>query len=580
MLILACLFIPIQAQFDVSRFDLNKVYHGEYPPLNAILSEISEAQVIDYEVRWETDLTDEVDIIHSYKFLKTNQDLLAFETYHELLLSEPFLASLRDDFKLNVDAKAILFQDMLSLVDGRAWEGFFFREGDHWYFIRKVFFDDIEAWKVTVDGSGKILSIDYSSEMEVSLPEDSGEREMSDFSKYQADSIVARVDEERMQKFIEDKLTFSQEIVELPKAVIVPVSSAQIFSLKYSFSEIKEDEEYGEYNSSSTYDYPVLVVGEKVMFFYDMNQLISSELFKESLKSNFSLSDDGHVLLFEKLLDELTEFNLREKASFNQYNSWFFVREERFDNLAGFRVETDENGLPVAIYYSDNLGVEVPEDVFDESSVDWGFTLIDPLSSSVEITEGMSLPFGVAFNDMAASKIGAWVMVNYQDEMASMYASTEMQSPYYGEVPGEIMTVGKHSVDIYLMKPGMNTETALGKITLDINVIPFDDGGVIWSLDMEEPAHSELISQPGVSIPVKLIINSDDANRLGVNLVIRFNGQDVGGGNAPHLVSPFETQIPGEAMTLGKHKVEFLLVPPGEKREGVLASTELVIEVK
>jgi hypothetical protein len=578
-LILTCLLTSIQAQNKVSRFDLNKVYKGEYPALNAILPQISDAQVMDYGVRWETDLTAEVDVSRGYKFLKTNNDLLAFETYHALLLSDPFKASLRDDFKLNTSEKARLFQDMLSLADGRFWDGFFFREGDHWYFIRKVFFDEIEAWKVTVDNHGSILSIDYNSEMEVVIPEDFGEKEMSEVGAYLADPNISQVDEVKIQKLIEDKLTFSREIDEIPASAIAPVSSAQIFILKYALSEVIIDEEYGEYNSTSTYEYPVLVLDQEVHFFYDRNQLVTSELFKESIKSSFFLSEDRQALLFEAFLDQLTAFEPGEKASFNQYNSWFFVREERFGNPAGFRVETDEKGSPVSIYYSDNLGVAPPEEVFDESAIDWGFALIDPMNAALEITEGMAVPFGVAFNDVAASKMGAWIMVGYQGEMSGMYAGTEMQSPYYGEVTGEIMTVGKHIIDFYLMRPGMDTETALDKISLDITVLPFDDSGITWFMAMDEPKQDCLTIAAGESIPVILSFNAEDANRLGVNLIIRFNGNDVGGSHAPHLSSPFETQIPGDAMTTGKHKVEFLLMTPGGSGQKVLSSVELNMDV-
>lgn len=568
------------AQNNDIRFELSKVYEGGYPAINGVVEKIADAQVIEYGVRWQADFSSEIDIHRNYMFLKTDSELLAFDTYYQLLISPKFVASVRDDFRLNGDESAMLFQELLCLVDQRFWDVFFFQENHDWYFIRKVFFDDIEAWKVTVDNGGKILSIDYSSRMQVTLPDDKEDVKMVDVSGYQSNAAISGEDAKVMQQYIDDKLTFNQEVVSVPEDIITPFSSARVCKLKYSFSETVSDDEYGDYISTSSYEYPVLVDGVEILVFNDINELISSERFKERLNSDFTLSVKGNAFLFETFLDEVTSFDKREKATFSQYNSWFFVREESFGEPAGFRVEVDEKGVPVAIYYSGNLGVKVPEEVFDESTVDWGFSLIDPLQTELKVTEGTVLPFGVVFNDDAASKTGAWLMVSYQGEMVSMYAATEMTSPYYSEVPGEIMTVGKHTVDIYLMRPGMDTETAHGKITLNIEVVPFDDGGMDWSLNMEEPAQNELQSQEGVSIPVRLLFDADEANRLGVNLIIRFNGNDVGGSNAPHLNSPFETQIPGGAMTSGKHIVEFLLVPPGKEKDRVLASAEVNIEVK
>lgn len=77
-----------------------------------------------------------------------------------------------------------------------------------------------------------------------------------------------------------------------------------------------------------------------------------------------------------------------------------------------------------------------------------------------------------------------------------------------------------------------------------------------------------------------MLFDADEANRMGVNLIIRFNGSDVDRVNAPGLNSPFETKIPGDAMTSGKHKVQFLLVPPGKEKDRVLASAEVSVEVK
>jgi hypothetical protein len=45
-----------------------------------------------------------------------------------------------------------------------------------------------------------------------------------------------------------------------------------------------------------------------------------------------------------------------------------------------------------------------------------------------------------------------------------------MTSPYYEEVPPQILTKGKHVLEYLLLKPGEDTDNTLGHIILNIIV--------------------------------------------------------------------------------------------------------------
>lgn len=70
--------------------------------------------------------------------------------------------------------------------------------------------------------------------------------------------------------------------------------------------------------------------------------------------------------------------------------------------------------------------------------------------------------------------------------------------------------------------------------------------------------------------------NADEANRLGVKLEIYFEGELVGGQNAPRHRSPFQIDIPGSEMKKGTNKVEFVFAG-GTK---TLAKFEVNVEVE
>jgi hypothetical protein len=172
--------------------------------------------------------------------------------------------------------------------------------------------------------------------------------------------------------------------------------------------------------------------------------------------------------------------------------------------------------------------------------------------------------------------MGAWIYASLNNENLDMFFGNEIYSPHYGTIRSEELPIGKHTLNIYLMRPGNNTETALDKASIDINVVPFNDEGVAWNFVMTEPKSNTVKTKAGESVPVAFMFNAEEANRLGVRLDIYFEGQLVGGQKAPNLQSPFKIDIPGGELKHGSNKVEFVFAG-GSK---TLAKFEVNVEAK
>jgi hypothetical protein len=130
------------------------------------------------------------------------------------------------------------------------------------------------------------------------------------------------------------------------------------------------------------------------------------------------------------------------------------------------------------------------------------------------------------------------------------------------------------------MRPGMNTEEALGRLDLSVRVEPFEMPEESFDLRLINPDSATIYVSPGESIPLTVTFDAELARRYGVNLVLRHQGEVVGGQNSAYLESPFEITIPSAAMTPGTHLVEVQLAPPGGQEQQVLSSCDITIYVK
>jgi len=577
LLIISNILMAGGAEEQLKKLNIKPRFYYQTPFNEQCFERISDAKIVEAGLVYESTEKDLEIFSSNHLFLLNGNNVSMFGTAYELLTSPAFVETVRADYKINTKDDAAVFQDLLALVDKRSSWTSFFKQENNWFFIRKTFFEDIEAWKVSANAKGGITSIEFSSKMEVTIPEDVFEIDYPSVEYEQLDGYaLSDAHAQKIQAVIGEKIKYIESYEDLTNETLKAVSDAAFYRFSFSLEEEITDEEYGNYTSSNNQVFDAVDFNGNIRFFNSFTEVLESPVFLESLKPSFVLKKEADASVFEAMLDDFTNYLRNHKMVLFENNVWNFVRDESFGSRVGFVVEVNENGKITSIAYSNNMDVEVVEEVFDEATADWGFKLLLPESNSIEIVEGTSVNYALEFNEKPVTQMGAWIFASLNNENLDMYFGSEITSPHYGDVKSEELPIGKHILDIYLMRPGNDTETALDKASVEISVVPFNDEGVVWNFVMTEPKSNTVKTKTGESVPVAFTYNDEEANRCGVRLDIYFEGELVGGQKPPNHQSPFKIDIPGGAMKQGKNKVEFVFAG-GSK---TLARFEVIVEVE
>ncbi len=97
---------------------------------------------------------------------------------------------------------------------------------------------------------------------------------------------------------------------------------------------------------------------------------------------------------------------------------------------------------------------------------------------------------------------------------------------------------------------------------------------------LEQPTKTTLSMKESEEMPVKISFNPDAVNAAGAWIMTRLDGKPAGMSAATTMESPFTDDIPGKYLKKGKHKVEYLLLPPGQSTDNPYGVITLEIEVK
>lgn len=543
---------------QLKKLNVNTDFYYETPFHHECFQKLSNAHIYNAGLIYRISEPDMVVFSTSHVFLVDGEKINTYNTVYQLFTSPEFLKTLRTDFKITTEDEAAIFQDFLYLIDQRSsWTSFFKQEND-WFFIRRSSFDDIEAWKVTVNTTGNITSIEYSSKMAVTIPDEVSEIRFPSINYEEMDKLfLSDTDSIKILNSINGKIAYNESSEELTNDKLSAISNATFYRFSFSLEEEITDED-GTYTSTNQQVFEAIDYNSNMQLLNNFTEVLESPMFIESFKPSFTLKDEADATVFEAILDDFTDYRRTEKMVYFENDVWYFVRDESFDEKVGFAVNVNTEGKILSIKNCNPIGIEIIEEEFDEATADWGFKLLSPEYNSVEIVEGTPLNYAVEFNEKPATKMGAWIYARFNNENLDMYFGTDIYSPHYGDIKSEQLPIGKHTLDIYLMRPGMDTETALDKTSVEINVVPFNDQGVEWNFKMDEPKSNTVNTKAGKSVPVAFTFNAEEANRRGVRLEIYFEGQLVGGQKAPHLQSPFKTDIPGSELKQGNNKVEFV----------------------
>ena len=565
------------ANEHLKKLSVKPEFFYETPFNHQCFERISNAKIVNAGFAYRSSEKDLEIFSSNHFFLLNSGNVNVFQTVYQLVTSPDFLKTLRNDFKINTKDNAAIFQDLLYLIDQRSSWTSFFKQDNNWYFIRRTMFDDIEAWKVNTDASGTILSIEFSEKMEIEKPVEVFETDYPAVDyEVLTDYILSDSYIQAIEKILKEKIKYKESAEQYTNETLGAISDATFYKFSFTLEEKVEDLEYGTYTSSTNQVFEAIDFNDTMQLFQNFTEILESSLFLESLKPSFELKEDADASIFEAMLDVFTNYMSNDKMILFEDQVWYLVREESFGNKVGFVVKVDTEGDIRSIKYSNPIGIEIIEEEFDETTADWGFKLFMPESNSIEIVEGSKVEYGIEFNPKPVTKMGAWIFASLNNENLDMYFGTELESPHYGDIRSEKLPIGKHTLDVYLMRPGNDTATALNRASVEINVVPFNDEGVVWDFAMEKPQSNTVKAKVGESIPVTFTFNAERVNSMGVRFEIYFEGELVGGRKAPHLQSPLKTDIPGSELKKGNNKIEFVFAGGAKK----LAKFELNVEVK
>lgn len=518
--------------------------------------------------------------------VKRGAAMVPYQSLDEYISSDFFLEGLDADYRLLGELEASRFQDFLYIIDNNYFHEGYFSEENRWYFVRDEFFGDLDVWIVETTPAGQILSIEHRYDLEIELPEElQGVNDHGQNDPYAASANLTPDEVDEIKSLLESRLNYTLLLQPVAGAPLETIWEGSWYRGTVS-SDYQDQDGYSYTLSTEIFAY---VTDTDVLLFGYLPDALGWYDVVESMADTCSLDSDEGAELFEEALDIILMDDAPKKSRFKRGANWYFIRNEWFDDLEGVVVALDPNGRIESVYYdyyivSDSaMTAQDEEDLepFDESLVDWTLYLIEPEKADISIVEGQGISVAFEFDASAASKLGAWMLTMLNGEMSGVnYDSEGLWSPYYDWVPPEFLTVGEHLISYVLMRPGMNTEEALGRLDLSVRVEPFEVPEEGFDLRLINPDSTTIYVTPGESIPLTVTFDAESARRYGVNLVLRHQGEVVGGQNSAYLESPFEITIPSAAMTPGTHLVEVQLAPPGGQEQQVLTSCDITIHVK
>jgi len=580
LFVLTCLMTSLSAgalEVVESAIESSKTSYYEIAFPGPVFQEISSATV--YAGSIELLLHDgSVALESSALFVPEGNSIQSFGDAEDYLTSPSFIKSVRPSFLLRSDEDAELFQSFLYRVDHNYFSEGYCNIGNSWYFVRDEFFGDVDVWIVETNETGNIISVTHDHDFQMELPELRGSMTpLHDVDQYERCQTTESIMHYMEQTLIED-LSYTLEAQSLENPILPQIWNGNWIEAWITTEEMNAD---GHQYSSTLTIYAYTPEEEEVYLFGSIEAALGETVVMEDMNPSFTLSHTEHASLFEQALDVLLDDNAPEKYHTGQGNTWIFIRQEWFGEGMGFIVRTNEQGeiLSLEYSYSIPLGEEIVEEEppFDPSSVDWTLIRVEPEKDSFQIMEGEGISVALEFDAYSANQMGAWMLTQLDDEFYGMsYDSSGLSSPYYDWISTDELPVGEHTFSYSLMEPG---DIPLDTIAFTVKVEPFNATGVDWDLKLVAPTSNSIEVTKGTSVPLTLTFNDEATNQYGVNLVLRHQGEVVGGENSQYLRSPFETMIPGSVLTPGIHIVEVFLVPPGGSEKPPLAAKSIIIKV-
>jgi len=370
---------------------------------------------------------------------------------------------------LKTDEDALLIQTILLLFDNESFNDGFFQKGKEWIFVRKTFFERAELIVITTNDQGKINAIEF--RHEDNMPEYSSRAAGEKLASEKIELKIPENDSLKILSHLSSGIDYHFTIKEKLFPELKTISAADFYLIELSISQSENEESFSSTMESILMDYQ-----NQYFTTTSVENLLSSALFFKSIKPDYFIANESDAAHFEAILDVLLpvstdQQSLKSHAKLAD-DIWAFTRTESFDQTHGWLVQLNDKKQIKALTNGEisetatmRLRMQDPD-----YKVDYGFKLINPTETNLNLKKGQGLEIKIAFSKMPVNASGAWIMTRFDGQKVGIMAATQMTSPFYEEVPPQPLSKGKHLLEYLLLMPGEDTDNTLGHIVLTINV--------------------------------------------------------------------------------------------------------------
>lgn len=429
--------------------------------------EVLDANIIDADLVFPSN--NPLCNISNLFFLKTEKRISSFSSKKALIESPQFVDAINTSFRLKTEDDALKLRSLLFAIDNET-KGKIFKKDKKWCVVKQEWFDDLDFYEVTTDSKGRIIAIDNKKE-KMQIPDGAmGDRSNILYEKIKkelSDNEIAVVRAEL------NKSSASLDIKLTPLTINGLAHDTKLYNLKIEISKTEND-----VTELSIYTYILLSYNDKYSIAKGKGDLLTDDLFMESIVQQYSIKNETGAAQFEILLDNLNPVDdLTVKTFFKRENVWCFVRDKSFEDLEGVLVLCSENGK---ILYVDRLrkiddaAILKMKAKDPDFKLDFAFKMETPTVGDINIGIDQIVPVKINFNADAVNATGAYIMTQIGGKMSGFSSSTTMESPFTDDISGECLAKiggkGPHELKYMLLPPGKNVDNPYASITLNVTV--------------------------------------------------------------------------------------------------------------
>jgi hypothetical protein len=397
--------------------------------------------------------------------LKGKHKTTFFESMEKMYNSTPFLDAFNT--KINGYEDAARLSSFFLTFNSSLTFGYYFNIGNIWYFTTSDGgFFGADGFIVTCADDGTIETIEMQYGIEFEMPEEARRNESNEY-KDLSGFTMSPEDNEKVLQELKGKADYS--------FTTSPAFDLNLGEVEVLNGELTVSEKYDDMESTGKYPFLIIKHGDGYIPVSDKNYLLDNDLYRDAVKTGFTLKTDADAQNFRMFLDKLVDADPEVKSHKKvAEEAWFFANSASFGDTLGVLVLTNESGKIEAIAQnSGNTKVDILRLKMESPGfvVDYEFKLVYPDITEIETTVDQKVEVEISFNEDFVNAADGWIATIANGKNMGMSVSSEgLSSPFGDQIPAGFLGKGKHTVEYLLMKPGNDYENPLSKITLTLTV--------------------------------------------------------------------------------------------------------------